>query len=325
MILEPDGAMVWFKPVPAGSEAMDLRVQQYDGKPVLTWWEGQVINGHGRGDDYIDNSSYEPVGRVRAGNGLQADLHEFDLTPQGTALLSAYEPIHWDLSSVKGPSDGLLDDCVVQEIDLKTGLVMFEWHALGSVGVEDSYAMVPQLSSSVYDFFHLNSIQLQADGDLLIDSRNTWAAYMISPTTGAILWRLGGKHSTFALGHGVRFAWQHDAEMLPEGNLSIFDDEATPAESTQSRAIAVTLNYTARKATLARQLIHPGVRILTQSQGNAQALAGREELSAGGKLGTSRSSQAPERSPSTCACRGGTAAIAHTGSRGARPRHTLHP
>jgi hypothetical protein len=284
MIVEPDGALVWFKPVPAGVDAMDLRVQQYEDKPVLTWWEGQVIDGHGRGDDHIYSASYEPVATVRAGNGLQADLHEFDLTPQGAALISAYEPIHWNLSSVKGSSDGLLDDCVVQEIDVKTGLVMFEWHALGHVAVGDSYATVPHLSSTVYDFFHLNSIQPQADGDLLIGARNTWAAYMLS-ATGATLWRLGGKHSTFALGPGVRFAWQHDAEMLPEGNLSIFDDEASPPEGAQSRAVTVALNYTARKATLARQLTHPGTRILAQSQGNAQALPAGEEFVGWGEAG----------------------------------------
>jgi hypothetical protein len=285
MILEPDGALVWFKPVPAGSEAMDFRVQQYEGKPVLTWWEGQTIDGHGRGDDHIYNTSYEPVATVRAGNGLEADLHEFNLTPDGTALISAYEPVHWNLSSIKGSSNGLINDCVVQEIDVKTGLVMFEWHALGHVSVTDSYATSPRSSSTVYDFFHINSIQPQANGDLLIDARNTWAAYMISATTGATLWRLGGKHSTFALGPGVRFAWQHDAEVLPEGNISVFDDEATPPEGTQSRAITVALNAATHKATLARQLIHPGTRILTQSQGNAQALPEGEELVGWGEVG----------------------------------------
>ena len=149
MIVEPDGALVWFKPVPTGEEATNLRVQQYAGRPVLTWWEGQVIDGHGRGDDHIYDSAYEPVATVRAGNGLQADLHEFDLTPRGTALISAYEPIHWSLSSVGGPSDGLLNDCAVQEIDVKTGLVMFEWHALGHVAVGDSYASVSRLNGPV--------------------------------------------------------------------------------------------------------------------------------------------------------------------------------
>ena len=285
MIFEPDGTLVWFRPVPAHTDATDLRVQQYAGKPVLTWWEGQVIDGHGRGEDNIYSTAYEPVATVRAGNGLQADLHEFDLTPQGTALISAYEPVHWNLSSVGGPSDGLLNDCVVQEIDVKTGLVMFEWHALGHVAVGDSYAPVPHLSSTVYDFFHLNSIQPQGNGDLLISARNTWAAYLIKATDGAILWRLGGKHSTFALGPGVRFAWQHDVELLPEGNVSIFDDEASPPEGPESRAITVALNYTAHSATLVRQLTHPGLRILTQSQGNAQALPEGEELVGWGEAG----------------------------------------
>jgi hypothetical protein len=285
MILEPDGGLLWFKPLPAGSEAADLRVQQYEGKPVLTWWEGQFVEGHGSGEDHIYNSAYEPLATVRAGNGLQADLHEFDLTPRGTALITAYEPIHWDLSPIRGPGDGLLDDCVVQEIDVKTGLVMFEWHALGHVGVEDSYAPLPHLSSTVYDYFHLNSIQPQPDGNLLIDARNTWAAYMISTTTGATLWRLGGKRSSFTLGPGVRFAWQHDAELLPEGDLSIFDDEAGPAEGTQSRAITVALDPTTHRATLVRGLTHPGARILTQSQGNAQALPGGEELVGWGEVG----------------------------------------
>jgi hypothetical protein len=285
MILEPDGALVWFKPVPTGVNTADLRVQQYEGKPVLTWWEGQIIDGHGRGDDYIVNSAYEPVATVHAGNGLQADLHEFDLTPQGTALISAYEPIHWSLSSVGGPSDGLLDDCVVQEIDVRTGLVMFEWHALGHIPLSYSYAPVPHLTGAVYDYFHLNSIQPQADGDLLIGARNTWAAYMISTTNGGLVWRLGGKRSSFTFGPGVRFAWEHDAELLPEGNVSIFDDEASPPESNQSRAIVLALNQTEHTATLARQLVHPGTRILTQSQGNAQPLPEDEEFVGWGEVG----------------------------------------
>ncbi|HEY3866431.1 MAG TPA: arylsulfotransferase family protein [Solirubrobacteraceae bacterium] len=285
MILEPNGALVWFKPVPTGVNATDLRVQQYEGKPVLTWWEGQIIDGHGRGNDYIYNSAYEPVATVHAGNGLQADLHEFNVTAQGTALISAYEPIHWNLSSVKSSSDGLLNDCVVQEIDVRTGLVMFEWHALGHVDVGDSYAPIPHLSSTVYDYFHLNSIQPQANGDLLIGARNTWAAYMISTTTGGIVWRLGGKHSSFTLGPGVRFAWEHDAEVLPEGNVSIFDDEASPPESNQSRAIVIALNQAKHTATLARQLVHPGTRILTLSQGNAELLPGGEEFVGWGGVG----------------------------------------
>jgi hypothetical protein len=83
----------------------------------------------------------------------------------------------------------------------------------------------------------------------------------------------------------VRFAWAHDAEVLPEGNVSIFDDEALPPESNQSRAIVIALDQATHTATLARQLVHPGTPILTPSQGNAQALPEDEEFVGWGEVG----------------------------------------
>ena len=168
---------------------------------------------------------------------------------------------------------------------MRTGLVMFEWHALGHVPLSYSYAPVPHLSGNVYDYFHLNSIQPQADGDLLIGAREHVGRVHDQHRGRRDVWTLGGKHSSFTLGPGVRFAWEHDAEVLPEGNVSIFDDEASPPESNQSRAIVVALNQATHTATLARQLVHPGTRILTQSQGNAQALPEDEEFVGWGEVG----------------------------------------
>jgi hypothetical protein len=285
MIVEPSGALVWFNPVPAGVEATDLRVQQYLGQPVLTWWQGQVIGGHGQGEDVIDNTAYQQLGVVRAGNGLYSDLHEFQITTSGAALITAYEPIHYDLAPLGGSADGLLDDCVVQQVDIKTGLVMFEWHALGHVSVADSYSRVPHIPSDVFDWFHINSIQQQSDGDLLIGSRNTWTAYEISGQTGAVLWRLGGKHSSFTLGAGVHFAWQHDAELGAGGTLSVFDNEDTPAEAPASRAVRVALNFTAKTATLLASFEHPGEHVLSPSQGNVQTLSNEERFVGWGQAG----------------------------------------
>ena len=285
MIVEPSGQLVWFEPMAAGIDAMNLRVQQYYGKPVLTWWQGEVIEGHGQGEDVIDNTSYHRIGTVHAGNGLHADLHEFQITPQGTALLTAYEPVHYDLSPYGGSSDGLVDDCVAQEIDIKTGLVMFEWHALGHVSIADSYSRVPHIPADIFDFFHINSIQQQSDGDLLIGSRNTWAAYMISGQSGGVLWRLGGKHSSFTLGPGVRFAWQHDPEIDSDGKLSVFDNEDTPPEGSASRALRIELNFQAKTATLLGSLEHPGSPLLSPSQGNVQVLENEDRLVGWGQAG----------------------------------------
>jgi hypothetical protein len=286
MIIDPGGQLLWFTPMPLGTVAMDFREQTYEGHPVLTWWQGQIIGGHGQGEDIIENSDYAPVAQVHAGNGLYADLHDFELTPHGTAWITAYAPVHVDLSSIGGPKRGLVDDGVIQEIDVKTGLVMFEWHALNHVSLSATNTRVPHLESSVLDYFHLNSIQVQPDGDILISARSTWAAYLISASTGAIEWSLGGKTSTFALGPGVRFAWQHDVEMVPGGNVSIFDNEDTPPEGTQSRAIVVSLNLQAHTASLVRQIVAPGAAVLSPSQGNVQLLSNSDEMVGFGQTGS---------------------------------------
>jgi hypothetical protein len=99
-----------------------------------------------------------------------------------------------------------------------------------------------------------------------------------------VLWRLGGKNSTFALGRGVRFAFQHDATLLPDGSIEIFDNEDTPKIADQSRAIDVGLNFTTRTATLLHQYVNPKRAVLSASQGDVQQL-GNDNLVGWGQVG----------------------------------------
>ena len=284
-ILAPNGQLVWFHPLPPGTRAFDLKVQRYGGAPVLTWWQGQVVEGHGQGVDVIESARYTSIATVRAGNGLYADLHDFEITGQGTAWLVAFEPQHWNLSPYGGPRDGLIDDSVVQEIDIKTGLVMYEWHAIGHVAISDTYKRIPKLRTTVLDFFHLNSVDPLPNGELLISSRNTWATYLISEATGRLLWRLGGKKSSFRLGPGVRFAWQHDALLHANGTISLFDNEAAPAEGAQSRVLDIALNAGAHSATLVHQLTYPSPGILSESEGSVQLLSNGDDFIGWGQTG----------------------------------------
>ena len=274
MILESDGGLVWFKALPKYTSATNLRVQEYAGKPVLTWWQGEIsIHGFGQGEDVILDDAYAEIARVRAQNGLQADLHEFQLTPQGTALITTYDPIHCDLASVGGPADGAVTDGTFQEIDVRTGLVMFQWTSLDHVALAESYAPASVSDRAFpFDYFHINSINLDQDGSLLISSRNTWTAYDLNPQTGQIVWQLGGKHSSFAMGPGTATAWQHDPRELANGSFSIFDNGASPTVHSQSRGIVVGLEPQARTATLLGELTHTPP-ISAKSQGNVQALA----------------------------------------------------
>ena len=274
MILDQNGGLVWFKPLPAHTSATNFRVQEYGGKPVLTWWQGDIsVHGFGLGEDVIADSTYTDIAHVKAGNGDEADLHDFQVTPQGTALITAYDPILCNVSAVGGPAYGAVSDGVVQEIDIATGLVMYEWTALDHVGLGESYeAAAISNTATPYDYFHVNSVNLDGDGSLLISGRNTWAVYDIEAASGRIAWRLGGRHSNFSEASDVRTAWQHDPRELANGTFSIFDNGASPTEHAQSRGIVLSLNRPQGTATLVSQFTHsPPLR--AASQGNIQALA----------------------------------------------------
>lgn len=277
MILDGSGRLIWFKPIPKGERAADLRVQRYEGQPVLTWWQDPLVAGGQRDAGIvIANSAYQDIQIVRAGNGYQPDLHAFEITPRDTALFTVYDAIRCNLSAYGGPADGAIADTLFQEIDLRTGLVRYEWHALDHVALSDSYMPIGHGGTDVspWDWFHINAVSEHGpehEERLLVDSRNTWAAYDLSAHTGQVVWRLGGKQSSFAMGPGSRPAWQHDAREEPDGTISFFDNGGTPPVHSQSRVIVLSLNMQTMTATLVSQFAHT-TRLLAASQGDFQPL-----------------------------------------------------
>ena len=268
MIVDQSGNLVWFDPEPAGMAATNFHPQTYEGKEVLTWWQGRIIKlGFGEGEDEIYNTSYQPIARVLAGNGYRADLHQFLLTPQGTAWIDAYDPVEMNLSSVRGSRQGVLTDSIVQEIDVKTGLVMWEWHALGHFPLSDSYAVL-EYGSHAWDYFHLNAVDPGPHGQLLMSSRNTWTVFDVKMATGAVLWRIGGKHPTFEPGRGTVFRFQHDATWQPGGLVSVFDNGYSVDGDVQSRGLLLDPNLKTRRVTFVKQFANPDQMLLTNSQGD---------------------------------------------------------
>ena len=274
MIIDERGQLVWFHPAPKGDDMADFQRESYRGAPVLVWWQGRISGelGVGFGTDEMYSSSYRPIGTISAGNGYQADLHEAQITPRGSAFITAYSLVDADLSSVGGPRDGILQDAILQEIDIPTGLVMFEWHADGHVALADSRTRPD--GGRPWDFFHVNSVSLDpwGDGNFIVSSRNTWAAYEINRTSGAVVWRLGGDHPSFHMGAGTGFAWQHDVRWQPDHTLTIFDDGASPKAHSQSRAIRERINWQHHNVELVGRYVHTPP-LLTGSQGNDELLA----------------------------------------------------
>jgi hypothetical protein len=274
-IFDDSGELVWFDPLAGEAAATNLQVQQYAGRPVLTWWQGFIPpQGFGQGEEMIYSSSYQQIGRVHAGNGYKADLHDFHITPQGTALLSVFDPIYCDLSAVGGPSGGAVTDSVFQEIDLASGLVRREWHSLDHVGLSESYSSPVGVTTAwPYDFFHINSIDQLPSGETLISARNTWALYELSTTTGQVGLRVGGRRSSVKAVNGAATAFQHDATVQANGTITVFDNGAVPKVHPQSRAIVVSVDAHARTDTLLARYEHAR-GLSSGSQGSMQTLAG---------------------------------------------------
>jgi Arylsulfotransferase (ASST) len=274
MIFDEAGNLVWFDPIPGNEAAANLQVQQLNGQPVLTWWQGYIPpQGFGEGEEIIMNSSYRRIGRVRAGNGYKADLHDFHITPRGTAVLTAFSPVDCNLSALGGPRGGAVTDSVFQEVDLHTGLVRREWHSLDHVALGDSHSSAVSTSTEwPYDYFHVNSVDQLANGKTLISARNTWALYDLNTTTGQVLTRIGGRGSNVRLSAGATTAYQHDATVLANGTISVFDNGAVPRVHRQSRALVLAVEPHAKTDTVIAQYEHPRP-LSSGSQGNVQTLA----------------------------------------------------
>lgn len=281
-IVSITGQVLWFHPLPAGAAATDFRTQTYLGKPVLTWFQG---NGTG-GEGVIYNDRYQQIATVKPANGYLPDFHEFLITPWNTALILADRIGTANLTSLGLSAHQQVMDGVVQEIDIKTGKLLFQWDSAGHVPYSDSHGPLPQ-PGQPWDWFHINAVHLDTDGNLLISSRFTWTIYKVNLRTGALMWQLGGKHSTFAVkaGPGQKldsageiFAFQHDPEALGGNVYTVFDDESDGRSIlySSSRAVTISLNLAADTATL--------IKSVNQPEGLTAAATGSAQTTKNGDL-----------------------------------------
>lgn len=257
LIVDQAGAPVWFRPLAPGLQVTNFSSWQYRGEPVLAWWEGKIEQtGYGQGEAVVVNRAYREIARVRAAGGRAMDLHALTLTPQGTALFTCYpefEPM--DLSAVGGPRDSRVVESVIQEVDIASGRLLFEWRSLQHVPVSSSHEPLGE----PYDYLHVNSIQQLPDGNLLVSARHTWALYKLERRTGNVIWTLGGKRSQFYMGPDTTFAWQHNARQLSDGVLTLFDNETNGPVKTasRSRGLVLRVDEARRKVSVDKAYMSP--------------------------------------------------------------------
>ncbi|RAL13539.1 arylsulfotransferase family protein [Aspergillus homomorphus CBS 101889] len=277
----------------------DLHVCAYNGSDHLCYFQGEQIGGYARGHHEILDRSYSPSASVESGNGLEmSDMHESAVINSTSMLIPIYQPRTTDLTAYNiVPGPGWVIDSVFQEIDIASGAVLFQWSSLDHVATSESYTP-PGLNqvvgdgrsnASAWDYFHINSIDKNGEGDYLVSARHTSGIYKISGADGSVMWRLGGTNSTIQLAN-YNFSSQHDARFREENAtttvLSLFDNGSDKYRNTSafSSGMIVAIDHTTDTSTLLRSYTAPSAGIQAWSQGNCQILPNRNAFIGWGNI-----------------------------------------
>ncbi|KAH7134798.1 ASST-domain-containing protein [Dactylonectria estremocensis] len=261
------------------SRSFDARAQDRDGFMYLTFIEN--------GDCHVFNNSYEKQFTVTAkglGRTTRADLHEFQFTDQGTAIVSVYQDIKYNLTALGAEDDGLLTDAVFEEVELETNEVLNLWRASNHFPLNDTLVKYGPdkgfMGSDGFDWFHINSIYKSRFGDYLISSQALSMIALLDGETGKPKWVLGGRNNQFkdlSGGNATKFANQHNARFVQrnESRVSFFDNhvlETRPCHhSNCSRGVVVELDYESMTVRLLDEFYHPQ-KVSSGSEGSVQAL-----------------------------------------------------
>ncbi|KAG7824642.1 hypothetical protein KL909_001864 [Ogataea angusta] len=249
-IFTSDGELVWSGYGTFGTWNANFQAARYNDDDVLFSFEGDhnAAYGHGHGHHTVLNSNYDLVKEVRAGNHKITDKHEFHIKDEKTALLEIYQPVPRNLAEFGGSDEQQwIINAIFQELDLDTGQVLFEWASLDHVSPAESVLPLNEgeagsgyNSSDAWDYFHINSVDKDENGDYLLSARDAASLYKIDGKTGKVLWKLGGipgvTSSNFKSVGDFKFGFQHHARYVwtsEDGNkqiISFFDNSAHGTE-----------------------------------------------------------------------------------------------
>lgn len=267
----------------------------YKGEEHLCYFQGNQHQGFARGHGVIMDRNYRVVKTVESsGAGASSDMHEFRITPYSnstTVLMTVYQPRMYDLTTnpkfkIKGGM-GWIVEGVFQEIEIDTGRVVFEWRSTDHMDPSFSYTFPATTDTSgngltentPWDYFHMNSIDKNKDGDYLISARHMAGIYKLSGVDGHIMWEMGGANPTFEQTN-FNFSSQHHARWISENSthtiLSFFDNASNSWNTTNkySHGYIVAIDHIAETATVIKQYSAPEPEggMLSTSQGDMQIL-----------------------------------------------------
>ncbi|KAJ5831804.1 hypothetical protein N7474_000115 [Penicillium riverlandense] len=281
-IIDEDGNLVWFKEY---GSTYNANVYQFRNESYLTFWAGKdSFGGRGDGTLYMLNKHYEEAYKIRGANGLSADLHEFWITSNDTALLTSFALASADLRMVDGPEHGYVWDGVFQEVDVETNELLFEWRASEHFSFEENLRGLNggKTKEAPWDFFHLNSVDKDERGNYLVSSRYMACVTYIDGHSGDIIWKLGGLHNYFtdlSGGNATNIKGQHHARFQPEYNkdnkraITVFDNGSgsTVSKNRPTRGLFLDIDEENMTAEVRHEYWNP-IPVSVKSQGSVQVL-----------------------------------------------------
>jgi hypothetical protein len=272
MILDDKGRIIYYKDV-SGSSTGDFKLHS-----------NGLMSYSARGKFYLMDSTFTTIDSVASVNGIMADLHDLQILPNGHCLLLGMENVQRNLSSYymflgngsPGSSNATVKAGVVQELNMNKQVV-FEWHSIDYFDFDDVDEYFLNNPASV-DWTHMNAVEQDDDGNILISSRHFNEITKISRSDSSIIWRLGGKRNQFTfINDSLMFLSQHDCRRLPNGNLSLFDNGRmmNPLHAASAKEYALDeINMTADLVWSYTE----SPSLYSRSQGNVQRLANGNTL-----------------------------------------------
>jgi arylsulfotransferase ASST len=273
-IYDNNGDLVWWRE----GRYTNLSQVTYQGEPALSVF----LNSDVGGEFLILDSSYAEIASLTLEGGFLTDVHDLQFSPDGSrVLLMGYDTVTRDLSEYGGPADAQVVDAVIQEQNVATSEVTFEWRALDHIPLAETQE---PLTAERVDYVHVNSMAYDADGNLLLGARHTSTVYKVDIGTGEIVWRFGGENSDFAFPAAADMpSYQHDARRLPDGRLSLFDN-GNRHEPPHSRGAVYEIDEQAMTARLVEDL-RPEEKVFGSFVGSNRAMANGDQLVSYGETG----------------------------------------
>jgi hypothetical protein len=297
VIYDMEGNLVWTSFTQTAQNVIyDFRPCQYNGTSHMCMMEGQQYLGYARGYIGVYDETLTKVKQVKTQNGYAGlDQHESALSYDNSASLTMiYNAERADLSAFNITTGiGWLQNCILQKLDIETNELLFEWSAIEHIGLDEAMVLpnttevvgTGLAATSPWDYFHVNSMAENDEGDFMISARHTNALYKISGTTGEVIWRLGGVRSDFEMLDGLNFSSQHDARWHQSNSthdiISLFDNASNgfnrTAEISQGMIVALDHDADPPTARLLTGFPAPEEIPISNSQGNMQLLTPGEE------------------------------------------------